>query len=79
MRWDKTATLITVLLVISIACGIPFAGHGHFAFSFQHLPVYYGLLGIIGSAAMIIIAKPIFGRILERPADYYQGGDKKND
>jgi len=64
-------SLLIVVLMFVLSLYDYFAHEHHHAFSFENLPFFTGLIGIIGALFITVVVK-ILGKIVSRGEDSYE-------
>jgi len=68
---EMLISLIIVVLMFILSLYDHFVHEHHHAFSFENLPFFAGLIGIIGALFITVVVK-ILGKIVSRGEDSYE-------
>lgn len=66
----RTLIALAALLVLLVLYGLLFVPSKHAYFPWHELPGYKGIIGLVGCFVMVLFAKLLLSRLIQRPEDH---------
>lgn len=72
----KAYLFLIAFLLVMLVIEVLFA-HPHYHMPWNEIPGADILIGFAGAWLLIFLAKIVLARLIQRPTDYYEAGDRK--